>query len=154
MGTHARTHTVIHTQIHRHLDGQTNNQTERERERDCVCMCVYVCQQCWVCAVDAAEQSTTSGGRLPIIRQKLRVHHGSSMSLNSTNKRNRSRELDLDLLQLDCLFVCLFVCLFICLFVYFFVCLFGGVSKAGEIRTLPKTSLPVAVLRVAKGRIP
>jgi hypothetical protein len=32
--------------------------------------------------------------------------------------------------------------------------LFGGVSKAGEIRTLPKTSLPVAVLRVAKGRIP
>jgi hypothetical protein len=26
-----------------------------------------------------------------------------------------------------------------------FVCLFGGVSKAGEIRTLPKTSLPVAV---------
>jgi hypothetical protein len=28
------------------------------------------------------------------------------------------------------------------------------VSKAGEIRTLPKTSLPVAVLRVAKGRIP
>jgi hypothetical protein len=27
----------------------------------------------------------------------------------------------------------------------FFVCLFGGVSKAGEIRTLPKTSLPVAV---------
>ena len=35
-----------------------------------------------------------------------------------------------------------------------FVCLFGGVSKAGEIRTLPKTSLPVAVLRVAKGRIP
>jgi hypothetical protein len=35
-----------------------------------------------------------------------------------------------------------------------FVCLFGGVSKVGEIRTLPKTSLPVAVLRVAKGRIP
>ncbi len=35
-----------------------------------------------------------------------------------------------------------------------FVCLFGGVSKAGEIRTLPKTSLPVAVLRVAKRRIP
>jgi hypothetical protein len=31
------------------------------------------------------------------------------------------------------------VCLFVCL-------LFGGVSKAGEIRTLPKTSLPVAVL--------
>jgi hypothetical protein len=27
-------------------------------------------------------------------------------------------------------------------------------SKAGEIRTLPKTSLPVAVLKVAKGRIP
>jgi hypothetical protein len=40
------------------------------------------------------------------------------------------------------------------LFVCLFVCLFGGVSKAGEIRTLPKTSLPVAVLRVAKGRIP
>ena len=39
-------------------------------------------------------------------------------------------------------------------FVCLFVCLFGGVSKAGEIRTLPKTSLPVAVLRVAKGRIP
>jgi hypothetical protein len=41
---------------------------------------------------------------------------------------------------------------------FLFVCLFGGVSKAGEIRTLsdpslPKTSLPVAVLRVAKGRI-
>jgi hypothetical protein len=35
-----------------------------------------------------------------------------------------------------------------------FVCLFGGVSKAGDIRTLLKTSLPVAVLRVAKGRIP
>jgi hypothetical protein len=34
-----------------------------------------------------------------------------------------------------------------------FVWLFGGMSKAGEIRTLPKTSLPVAVLRVAKGRI-
>jgi hypothetical protein len=29
-----------------------------------------------------------------------------------------------------------------------FVFLFGGVSKAGEIGTLPKTSLPVAVLRV------
>jgi hypothetical protein len=28
------------------------------------------------------------------------------------------------------------------------------VSKAGEIRTLPKTSLPVDVLRVAKGWIP
>jgi hypothetical protein len=28
------------------------------------------------------------------------------------------------------------------------------VSKAGEIRTLPITSLPVAVLRVAKRRIP
>jgi hypothetical protein len=38
-----------------------------------------------------------------------------------------------------------------CLFVF---CLFGGMSKAGEIRTLPKPSLPVAVLRVAKGRIP
>jgi hypothetical protein len=37
-----------------------------------------------------------------------------------------------------------------CLFVGLFVCLFGGVSKAGEIGTLPKTSLPVAVLRVAK----
>jgi hypothetical protein len=35
-----------------------------------------------------------------------------------------------------------------------FVNLFGGVSKVGEIRTLLKTSLPVAVLRVAKGRIP
>jgi hypothetical protein len=34
-----------------------------------------------------------------------------------------------------------------------FVCFFGGVSKAREIRTLPKTSLPVAVLRVAKRRI-
>jgi len=48
----------------------------------------------------------------------------------------------------------------VCVFVLFccgwslFVCLFGGVSKAGGIRTLPKTSLPVAVLRVAKGRIP
>jgi hypothetical protein len=38
-----------------------------------------------------------------------------------------------------------------CLFVCLFVCLFGGVAKAGEIRTLLKTSLLVAVLRVAKG---
>jgi hypothetical protein len=30
-------------------------------------------------------------------------------------------------------------------FVCLFTCLFGGMSKAGEIRTLPKTSLPVAV---------
>jgi hypothetical protein len=30
--------------------------------------------------------------------------------------------------------------------------LFGGVSKAGEIGTLPKTSLPVPVLRVAKAK--
>jgi hypothetical protein len=43
-----------------------------------------------------------------------------------------------------------FVSVTLCLF----VCLFGGVSKAGGIRTLPKTSLPVAVLRVAKGQIP
>jgi hypothetical protein len=35
-----------------------------------------------------------------------------------------------------------------------FVCLFGDVSKAGEIRTLSKTSLPVAALRVAKGPMP
>jgi hypothetical protein len=35
-----------------------------------------------------------------------------------------------------------------------FVCLFGGASEAVEIRTLPKTSLPVAALRVAKRRIP
>jgi hypothetical protein len=38
---------------------------------------------------------------------------------------------------------------------FLIVFLFGGVSKAGEIRTLPKTSLPVAVLvamlRAAKG---
>jgi hypothetical protein len=47
-------------------------------------------------------------------------------------------------------FVCLFVCLFSCLFVCLFV---GGASKASEIRTLPKSSLPVAVLRVAKGQI-
>jgi hypothetical protein len=42
---------------------------------------------------------------------------------------------------------CLKEASFVCLFVWW-------VSKAGEIRTLPKTSLPVAVLRVAKGRIP
>jgi hypothetical protein len=41
-------------------------------------------------------------------------------------------------------------CLLLCLLL--FVCLFGGVSKAGEITKLPKTSLLVAVLRVAKGR--
>jgi hypothetical protein len=41
---------------------------------------------------------------------------------------------------------------FVCLFVWWGVCLFVClVRKAGEIRTLPKTSLPVAVLRVAKG---
>jgi hypothetical protein len=39
------------------------------------------------------------------------------------------------MLHKDVLFVCLFV---------------DGVSKAGEIRTLPKPSLPVAMLRVAK----
>jgi hypothetical protein len=50
----------------------------------------------------------------------------------------------------------LFVCLFDCMFL--FVCLFGGVSKAGaeagDSTKLPKTSLPVAVLRVAKRTYP
>jgi hypothetical protein len=38
------------------------------------------------------------------------------------------------------------------LFFVFVFFLFGGVSIAGEIGTLPKTSLPVAVLRASKAR--
>jgi hypothetical protein len=57
---------------------------------------------------------------------------------------------DLDLATVCARMVCdVFAFSPVCLFVYFV-----GVSKVGEIRTLPKPSLPVAVLRVAKGRIP